>query len=135
MTHFPSDKWALVYHGTESLSFLGPKIWELVPSEIKQSKSLEIFKKRIKKWIPFQCPCRLCQFYLRGVEFTWKYTTIIWLFLDLYLRFFYFYFFTVTVKLVSTLTSPVNHYKVLVFLIVSFFVVYIFYCRLFVNNK
>ena len=26
-----------VYHGTESLSFLGPKIWELVPSEIKQS--------------------------------------------------------------------------------------------------
>ena len=29
-----------VYHGTKSLSFLGPKIWELVPSETKQSESL-----------------------------------------------------------------------------------------------
>ena len=58
-----------VYHGTESLSFLGPKIWKLVPSEIKQSESLEIFKKRIKKWIPFQCPCKLCQIYLPGLGF------------------------------------------------------------------
>ena len=57
------------YHGTESLSFLGPKMWGLVPSEIKQSESLEIFKKRIKKWIPFQSPCRLCQTYLPGVGF------------------------------------------------------------------
>ena len=32
-----------VYHGTESLSFLGPKIWELVPEDIKQQKSLNIF--------------------------------------------------------------------------------------------
>ena len=70
MTYFLNRQVSSVYNGTESLSFLGPKIWELVPSEIKQSKSLEIFKKRIKKWIPFQCPCRLCQFYLRGVEFT-----------------------------------------------------------------
>ena len=58
-----------VYHGTESLSFLGPKILELVPSEIKQSESLEIFKRRIKKWIPSQCSCRLCQFCLQGVGF------------------------------------------------------------------
>ena len=38
-----------VYHGTESLSFLGPKIWELVPEDIKQSECLEIFKNKIKK--------------------------------------------------------------------------------------
>ena len=38
-----------VYHGTESLSFLGPKIWELVPDDIKQSECLEIFKNKIKK--------------------------------------------------------------------------------------
>ena len=59
-----------VYHGTKSFSFLGPKIWELVPSEIKQTESLKIFKRRIKKWIPFQCPCRLCQIYPPGVGFT-----------------------------------------------------------------
>ena len=38
-----------VHHGTESLSFLGPEIWELVPEDIKQSESLEIFKNNIKK--------------------------------------------------------------------------------------
>ena len=32
-----------VYHGTESLSSLSPKIWELVPEDIKQQKSLNIF--------------------------------------------------------------------------------------------
>ena len=37
-----------VHYGTESLSFLGPKIWELVPLEIKFSRSLEEFKKKIK---------------------------------------------------------------------------------------
>ena len=32
-----------VYHGTESLSSLSSKIWELVPEDIKQQKSLNIF--------------------------------------------------------------------------------------------
>ena len=36
-------------HGTESISFLGPKIWDLVPSDIKLSQSLSIFKRKIKK--------------------------------------------------------------------------------------
>ena len=38
-----------VRHGTESISFLGPKIWDLVPSDIKLSPSLSIFKRKIKK--------------------------------------------------------------------------------------
>ena len=58
-----------VYHGTESLSFLGPKIWDLVPTEIKQSESLDVFKMKIKKWTPFECPCRLCRTYIPQVGF------------------------------------------------------------------
>ena len=58
-----------VYHGTESLSFLGPKIWDLVPLELKQLESLEVFKLKIKKWIPFECPCRLCRTYIQQVGF------------------------------------------------------------------
>ena len=58
-----------VYHGTESLSFLGPKNWDLVPLELKQLESLEVFKLKIKKWIPFECPCRLCQTYLQQFGF------------------------------------------------------------------
>ena len=33
-----------VWHGTESVSYPGPKIWDLVPNEIKESKSLNAFK-------------------------------------------------------------------------------------------
>ena len=69
MTYFLNRQVSSVYNGTESLSFLGPKRWEVVPSEIKQSESLETFKRRIKKWIVFQCPCRLYQIYLPGVGF------------------------------------------------------------------
>ena len=50
-----------VYHGTESLSFLGPKIWDLVPVELKQSETLYSFKLKIKNWLLFECPCRICK--------------------------------------------------------------------------
>ena len=39
-----------VYFGTESISSLAPKLWELVPSEIKSAKLLNIFKEKIKSW-------------------------------------------------------------------------------------
>ena len=39
-----------VYKGTESVSFLGPIIWDLVPNELKDIGNLAAFKKAIKKW-------------------------------------------------------------------------------------
>ena len=38
-----------VSHGTESESYLGPKIWDLVANEIKESPNG--FKFKIKRWI------------------------------------------------------------------------------------
>ena len=38
-----------MHDGTGSLFFLGPKIWELVSEDTKQSESLKIFKNKIKK--------------------------------------------------------------------------------------
>ena len=52
------------YHGTELLSILGLKIWDLVPVELKQLESLDSFKSKIKNWIPSECPCRLCKTYI-----------------------------------------------------------------------
>ena len=49
-----------VYFGTESISSLAPKLWELIPSEIKSAKSLNIFKEKIKSWTTEKCPCRFC---------------------------------------------------------------------------
>ena len=58
-----------VYHGTESISYLGPKIWDIVPVELKNAQSLHSFKKFIRKWIPNNCPGRLCRRYVDGVGF------------------------------------------------------------------
>ena len=58
-----------VYHGTESISHLGPKVWDIVPTELKNVQSLSSFKKSIRKWIPNNCPCRLCKRYVDGVGF------------------------------------------------------------------
>ena len=36
------------YHGSESISYLGPKIWEIVSTKIKETNSLNSFKIEIK---------------------------------------------------------------------------------------
>ena len=56
-----------VRYGTETVSFLAPKIWDILPKEIKDSESLNIFK--ITKWIPLECPCTLCKIYVPQVGF------------------------------------------------------------------
>ena len=58
-----------VYHGTESISYLGPKVWAIVPIELKNAQSFNSFKKSIRKWILNNCPCRLCKRYVEGVGF------------------------------------------------------------------
>ena len=58
-----------VRYGTESLSYLAPKIWSLIPSKIKEVNSLNSFKEGIKTWVSTACPCRLCKTYIQQVGF------------------------------------------------------------------
>ena len=58
-----------VSYGTETLSFIGPKIWALLPNDLRKVKSLPEFKRKIKLWKPQKCPCRLCKIYVAGVGF------------------------------------------------------------------
>ena len=58
-----------VLHGTETISFRGPKTWLLVPEDIKNSKSLIEFKTKIKRWTPSGCTCRLCKIYVPRLGF------------------------------------------------------------------
>ena len=58
-----------VYFGTESISSIAPKIWELIPSHIRSANSLEIFKEKIKFWTADRCPCRLRKTYIGNVGF------------------------------------------------------------------
>ena len=49
-----------VYHGNESVSFLGLKIWDILPDTVKN---------KVKKWKPENCPCRLCKIYIKNIGF------------------------------------------------------------------
>ena len=58
-----------VYNGRESVSYMGPKIWELILPAFKPINFLSGFKKAMKEWKPSNCPCRLCKTYISQVGF------------------------------------------------------------------
>ena len=58
-----------IFSGTETISYLGLKILEQVPNEIKNSTSINNIKNKSKDWIPNECPCRLCKVYIANLEF------------------------------------------------------------------
>ena len=68
-TDFEIPRVNSVNNGLETLRFLGPKVWDLVPTSIKNASSLSIFKNKIKNWTPGNCPCRLCKDYVQGVGY------------------------------------------------------------------
>ena len=59
-----------VFHGTESISYLGPVIWDILPDSYKNLPNVSVFKNRIKNWKPENCPCRLCKTYISRLGFT-----------------------------------------------------------------
>ena len=68
------NEWVLprvitVNQGQETIRFRGPKTWELVPKDIKNSLSLSVFKSKIKEWKPLGCTCRLCKIYIQGLGY------------------------------------------------------------------
>ena len=58
-----------VKYGTETIRHMGPKTWELVPIDIRESTTLLQFKTKIKKWKPSGCTCRLCRSYIYSIGF------------------------------------------------------------------
>ena len=63
-----SRKPTSVRYGTETISYMAPKIWTLFPETIKSCDRLKSFKQKIRKW-KSDCPCRLCKVYLQHVGF------------------------------------------------------------------
>ena len=58
-----------VFYGTESLLFLGPKLWNRLPNNYKSAVSLSEFKYKIRNWKCDNCPCRLCKKYIPQLGF------------------------------------------------------------------
>ena len=68
-TPFQEKNIRTVYNGTETISFRGPRVWAIVPGEIKDSDNLKIFKAKIKYWKPEACTCRMCKNYVPQLGF------------------------------------------------------------------
>ena len=58
-----------VCYSLETVCFICLKIWKLLPSNIKDSEILSIFKSNIKSWKPENCPCRFCRLYIADIRF------------------------------------------------------------------
>ena len=56
-------------YSIQSIRYVAPQIWDLVPDQIKHCRSLTKFKYFIKSWTPSGCPFRLCKSYIAQVGF------------------------------------------------------------------
>ena len=51
--------------GTETFTYRGLQIYNLISDNIQNGSSLENFKREIKKWKDEKCPCRISKIYLQ----------------------------------------------------------------------
>ena len=68
-THFKRENVKTTHYGIQSVRYLGPKMWNMVPDNIKNCNSLNKCKNSIKLWKPNECPCRLCKNWITQVGF------------------------------------------------------------------
>ena len=66
---FSSRNTKTVRYGLQIISYMAPKIWNLVPKEMKQIPTLNEFEAKIKIWKLENCPCQLCRTYLPQIGF------------------------------------------------------------------
>ena len=68
-SYFETNNIRTVYYGSETLKFRGPKIWVLIPHDIRNSTNLNQFKAKIKQWKPEGCTCRICKIFITNLGF------------------------------------------------------------------
>ena len=66
---FNSRNIRTVRYGIETAAFVGSRIWSYMPSELKESTSLNEFMSKIKTWKPENCPCKLCKIHLQRIRY------------------------------------------------------------------
>ena len=55
-------------YGIDTVRFVGQKLWQNLPKEIKESQTMEIFKRNIRA-IPLHCSCKLCKSFIVNLRF------------------------------------------------------------------
>ena len=62
-------------YGLNSIRFFGSKVWQMVPMQIRNLKSLEDFRNKIRRWEPDGCDCKLCKDFVLNLG----YVNLVWL--------------------------------------------------------
>ena len=55
-------------YGIENACFLGAKMWHTMPSSLKESQTLNSFKRGIKSY-NYECNCKLCKQFVKNLGF------------------------------------------------------------------
>ena len=66
---FAARRIKTVRYGSESLSYLGQRLWNILPDEYKTIQPVKDFKAKIRSWVPENYHCRLCKIYIQHVGF------------------------------------------------------------------
>ena len=56
-------------YGTNSLRSFAAKVWNIIPLYMKNLNTVKAFKSEIRKWVPVQCNCKLCQTFIANVGY------------------------------------------------------------------
>ena len=68
-TNFKFPKANTTHFGLETVSRMGPIIWNYVPDDMKNAKSLDIFKTQVKCLTFDKYPCKICKQYVQGIGY------------------------------------------------------------------
>ena len=55
----------VIWYGSETLSTIGPQIWDLIPPQIRKVASLGEFTNKTKTWWIDQFSCLLCKKFIK----------------------------------------------------------------------
>ena len=58
---FASERKRTVKMELETLNYISPQLWSILPENSRQINSLVQFKESVRKWDCIECPCRLCK--------------------------------------------------------------------------
>ena len=53
------------------------QLWETLPFDLKNSCSLELFKKVLKNWRCTGCPCQICSRFIADVRYSQQFTPVL----------------------------------------------------------
>ena len=59
----------IVNYGFERRSYISSKLWDSLPSFMKDLDTIEKFKNALKSWTPEGCSCRICKVYVKNIGY------------------------------------------------------------------